>query len=736
MSMPREPRVELTEAAQRALIDLTIATIRQGDSLEIIPAIQQLGVALEYQDGGWDGRSDVSQLLINTHQVEGKTLLEWAAGTLYSSAFNPLVRKQADGRSIAKTIGLDINKIFTSYRDVMGIFVRDFSDITALHIAVLRRNAGDVRALLALGADITAEIGSVTATEGHPVEGLDGMTPLELAQHLQSVGPGVPLNDIIVLLMAKAENGAHVLMAAKILNQDAVDVDDVDDVDWARFFRAVETISNDARISGINDAQSLRADVRATAEDTVEQRYLFELFVEKSWVLSGEDFTQHYGALATKGVLSGAVALNAALRAAVNTYDFRVVEYLLRDVRDPVFKYLVLGMAIERRSLVMAKMALAAGADLVFCGSAMGALRESIASRDETDLTPVAMEERRIEDALLGTLEAAEAAQNAYRTERRNAHIFAGFWMSALSIALVVPILFAYAGVLIASVFTFPRSRAWMDAQMGELVGLWETQVFGKGEPSVPPQTPYAPTTADRFDAARDLILTRQLDDEKLHNILGHISADDFRETFPTHAGVRLLEAALEYCDEHIERQGLVKAFMTRGADINTLIDGQTLLHRAIAEGGEAGRRRFNALIALDAEPDIRDNEGNTPLHAAAARGLDGWVRNLTSRRGARLDSVNVARNIPLHLAIQSGSVNTIRSLLGPCVDLEVLNHINNVGQTPLDLLNARQSVFGEQYQALAEEFRRLGARTRAALPPIAADPQDLRPGQSPPRLG
>ncbi|KAH0539042.1 hypothetical protein FGG08_004388 [Glutinoglossum americanum] len=81
-----------------------------------------------------------------------------------------------------------------------------------------------------------------------------------------------------------------------------------------------------------------------------------------------------------------------------------------------------------------------------------------------------------------------------------------------------------------------------------------------------------------------------------------------------------------------------------------------------------------------DTFPEIndRDENGQTPLHVAASRGLSGVVKILL-RDGADKEARDYKRQTPLHLAVSNGDVDTVLKLLGPGI-----NATDKNGHTPL----------------------------------------------------
>lgn len=110
------------------------------------------------------------------------------------------------------------------------------------------------------------------------------------------------------------------------------------------------------------------------------------------------------------------------------------------------------------------------------------------------------------------------------------------------------------------------------------------------------------------------------------------------------------------------------------GAKVQEVVDlpGSTLINAKDYGTGEAAlhivvKRRDNAwlgfLLAKGAKPDIRDNEGNTPLGLAAQLGFVEGVQTLIGG-GAGVNVGNGRGETPLILAIHNRDVVTARALI------------------------------------------------------------------------
>ncbi|KAI5627630.1 85/88 kDa calcium-independent phospholipase A2 isoform X1 [Silurus asotus] len=90
---------------------------------------------------------------------------------------------------------------------------------------------------------------------------------------------------------------------------------------------------------------------------------------------------------------------------------------------------------------------------------------------------------------------------------------------------------------------------------------------------------------------------------------------------------------------------------------------GQTPLHLA-CERGEVSCVR-DLIEECQARTDIRDKNGNTPMHCAAKQDSAVVVEVLCSQLCAGVNEVNLAGETPLHVACRLGKTDTARALLG-----------------------------------------------------------------------
>jgi hypothetical protein len=128
---------------------------------------------------------------------------------------------------------------------------------------------------------------------------------------------------------------------------------------------------------------------------------------------------------------------------------------------------------------------------------------------------------------------------------------------------------------------------------------------------------------------------------------------------------------------------------------------------------------RIKKRLEEGADPNIRDRDGNTPLHFAASKGC-AEVARLLLEHGADPNAQDKSGETPLHLAASGGHVDIVRLLLEHGADPTVKN---KDGDTPLDLARRRGH---REVVSLIEEFHMEGWLGRRREP--------SRPGAAPVR--
>jgi hypothetical protein len=122
---------------------------------------------------------------------------------------------------------------------------------------------------------------------------------------------------------------------------------------------------------------------------------------------------------------------------------------------------------------------------------------------------------------------------------------------------------------------------------------------------------------------------------------------------------------------------------------------------------------RIKKLLEEGADPNIRDGDGNTPLHFTASKGC-AEVARLLLRHGADPNAQDKTGETPLHVAAYWGRVDVVRLLLEHGADPSIRNRD---GKTPLDL--AKESGHREVVSLIEEWLRRGGEPSRPGAAPV-----------------
>lgn len=144
-------------------------------------------------------------------------------------------------------------------------------------------------------------------------------------------------------------------------------------------------------------------------------------------------------------------------------------------------------------------------------------------------------------------------------------------------------------------------------------------------------------------------------------------------------------------------------SYLKLGLDVDAKDnDGNTPLHAAASVNRSTGclaEYHVSALLERGANPGILNNEGKTPLHLAAESGQCGSVDILLGSMWSNKarDQQDSSGNTALHCAVNAGKLPTVRSLLDACANHSLTN---KNGDTPLDLAK-RYS--GDEYCGLPE---------------------------------
>ncbi|CAL4072060.1 unnamed protein product, partial [Meganyctiphanes norvegica] len=113
--------------------------------------------------------------------------------------------------------------------------------------------------------------------------------------------------------------------------------------------------------------------------------------------------------------------------------------------------------------------------------------------------------------------------------------------------------------------------------------------------------------------------------------------------------------------------------------------DGFTLLHLAAQNGYN---NMMHRLLTLKVSPDVRSNQGETPLFIAIRANQLACVQQLINA-GTRLSLVDNRGGSALHMAAKNGNVTVIDMLLTSTEELEDehlvdINRCDNIGYTPV----------------------------------------------------
>lgn len=173
-----------------------------------------------------------------------------------------------------------------------------------------------------------------------------------------------------------------------------------------------------------------------------------------------------------------------------------------------------------------------------------------------------------------------------------------------------------------------------------------------------------------------------------------------------------------------------IRVLLDHGADVNgrNSFSGGTPLHAAIAPKLRPGllKPTVELLLARGANLEVKDNDGRTPLYAAAEGSTAEAVELLLSR-GANVNARNTAQQTPLHAVVAKAwhDKREIAALL--LTKHPDVNAKNVVGYTPLHLLAKMRlgltadEVRGTTHPAAADARRLLKDQVEAARLLIAS---------------
>ena len=127
-------------------------------------------------------------------------------------------------------------------------------------------------------------------------------------------------------------------------------------------------------------------------------------------------------------------------------------------------------------------------------------------------------------------------------------------------------------------------------------------------------------------------------------------------------------------------------------ADADSLFD-------AVVTGDLAEVKRL--VVSCGVDPNVKDNDGRTPLHRAAKRGHVDIVKLLLEHGANPNIQENKYGYTPLHVAVKNCHVDVVRVLLEHGADPTIRD---NEGRTPLD--------YGSDCEEIIEELRRRSGGT------------------------
>ena len=138
-------------------------------------------------------------------------------------------------------------------------------------------------------------------------------------------------------------------------------------------------------------------------------------------------------------------------------------------------------------------------------------------------------------------------------------------------------------------------------------------------------------------------------------------------------AGAKDLDGAL-YCAVEADKVAVQFALLSKGAH------SSSLLHTATSKGS----LEYLSDKIISQNINVTDENGQTPLHIAAAKGHIKSMEKLIETRGVDINIADKSGCTPLHLAVEYGSIEAVKLLLG--VEGIMVNKKNNDHSTPLHL--------------------------------------------------
>ena len=175
--------------------------------------------------------------------------------------------------------------------------------------------------------------------------------------------------------------------------------------------------------------------------------------------------------------------------------------------------------------------------------------------------------------------------------------------------------------------------------------------------------------------------------DTPLHGILAgkntlEESVRKDRQTPTTGREASILMLTQERVKEILEKDGseFVKFLVSKGADVNVKNnDGDTPLHLAVKENNAEA---IKFLLSQKADGNVKNNDGDIPLHLAMKESNIEVVKILVSN-GANVNTWDKNGMSPLHVASRGGNIEVVKILVSNGANVNV-NVKDKNGRTPL----------------------------------------------------
>lgn len=163
-----------------------------------------------------------------------------------------------------------------------------------------------------------------------------------------------------------------------------------------------------------------------------------------------------------------------------------------------------------------------------------------------------------------------------------------------------------------------------------------------------------------------------------------------------TPAGAQLYSDGYKFLQavEKKDRDEVIKLFNKNQTIIDTrdLAKGHTALHIAVQRRDLAW---IDYLLGLNANPNIEDKNGNTPLTLAAQMGFTEGVE-LLARKGGKVDVANNTGETPLMSAVHRRDIVLLRALLQAGADPDRMDNSGRSARDYAALDGANNTVLSE----------------------------------------